>query len=225
MRTSVRSVHGAPRCCGVPIRSTQSPRYSTEAEAQSQSTESDSHHVWTIPKPSHYSRARRNRPLPLPPVLDPVAITAKTKYRQPKPRLHPSEWTPFQERLNMNPWGMLFTFLLSHHILYESLTSSASQHPRHTCPLLRQHAGPLTGVFPRNPPSGSASRDWRSVASSTRPARTGGASSWPSRSRSCPAVALGPKKSGRSTRSNDTLCITQISGSQGRQAGLARGHG
>lgn len=45
------------------------------------------------------------RPLPLPPLLDPVKIAAKERYRQPKACFPTQGWTPFQEKLRQNPYG------------------------------------------------------------------------------------------------------------------------
>lgn len=43
--------------------------------------------------------------LPLPPLLDPLVIEKKSRWRNTKNRPNPAEFTPFQKKLQANPYG------------------------------------------------------------------------------------------------------------------------
>lgn len=55
---------------------------------------------------TQFSRADGRRPLPLPPIMDPVIRQNKERYKQPKAELKFSEMTEFQKELSINPYGM-----------------------------------------------------------------------------------------------------------------------
>ncbi|KAH7137986.1 hypothetical protein B0J11DRAFT_563038 [Dendryphion nanum] len=48
---------------------------------------------------------KKGKPLPLPPVLDPVVIEAKGRYAQKKAKPNPATFTPFQKKLLENPYA------------------------------------------------------------------------------------------------------------------------
>ena len=52
-------------------------------------------------------RQHGNKPLPLPPLLDPIAIAAKERYKKPKieRKEQDVELTEFQKELGANPYG------------------------------------------------------------------------------------------------------------------------
>lgn len=45
-------------------------------------------------------------PLPLPPLLDPVVIAERGRWQQPKAKPNVEKFTPFQQKLWQNPFGM-----------------------------------------------------------------------------------------------------------------------
>lgn len=51
-------------------------------------------------------RQHDQKPLPLPPILDPKAIARKAKGKEPKNELEESKMTEFQKSLNANAYGM-----------------------------------------------------------------------------------------------------------------------
>ena len=53
------------------------------------------------------TRQHGNKTLPLPPLMDGVAIEAKSKYKKPKAAPEQREMTNFQKALAENPFGML----------------------------------------------------------------------------------------------------------------------
>jgi hypothetical protein len=48
------------------------------------------------------------KPLPLPPVLDPVVFAERSKWEQPKKQPNIEQLTPFQKKLWENPYGIFF---------------------------------------------------------------------------------------------------------------------
>ncbi len=53
-------------------------------------------------------RQHGNTTLPLPPLMDPVAVQAKERHKQPKALRKPGELTDFQKELANNPYGESF---------------------------------------------------------------------------------------------------------------------
>ena len=58
-------------------------------------------------------RKGNNPPLPIPPVLDPIAISERDRWTKKKPQPKHDELTPFQQKLYQNPYGMPFIILHS----------------------------------------------------------------------------------------------------------------
>lgn len=48
---------------------------------------------------------KEGKPLPLPPVLDPVVLKARSRWEQPKAKPNVATLTPFQQKLVENPYG------------------------------------------------------------------------------------------------------------------------
>jgi hypothetical protein len=65
-------------------------------------------------------RQHGNKSLPLPPLMDPIAIEARERYKQPKPNPKPMEMTDFQKELASNPYGKKLTKQLQ----YTSITNT-----------------------------------------------------------------------------------------------------
>jgi hypothetical protein len=56
-------------------------------------------------------RVRKNgteKPLPLPPILDPVVLAERSKWEQTKKQPNVEQFTPFQKKLWENPYGRSF---------------------------------------------------------------------------------------------------------------------
>ena len=53
------------------------------------------------------TRQHGNARLPLPPLMDPLAIQAKERHKQPKPMRKSGGMTEFQKELEQNPYGEL----------------------------------------------------------------------------------------------------------------------
>lgn len=51
-------------------------------------------------------RQHGNRSLPLPPIMDPIAVAAKERHTTPKRSVEKKELTDFQKALATNPYGM-----------------------------------------------------------------------------------------------------------------------
>lgn len=52
-------------------------------------------------------RVRKDgKPLPLPPVLDPVILEERSRWSKPKAKRDVNKFTPFQQKLFANPYGM-----------------------------------------------------------------------------------------------------------------------
>ena len=62
---------------------------------------------------SHFQRTNGRKPLPLPPVLNPLIVAAQKRYRQPKAESSGQNWTEFQQRLYRNPYGKSFLLNMS----------------------------------------------------------------------------------------------------------------
>jgi len=56
---------------------------------------------------THRVRSGDRPPLPLPPIMDPVIVSARQRYREPKHTPKPGSLTPFQKKLQQNPYGTL----------------------------------------------------------------------------------------------------------------------
>ncbi|OCK84899.1 hypothetical protein K432DRAFT_413678 [Lepidopterella palustris CBS 459.81] len=52
-------------------------------------------------------RKWNNRPLPIPPLLDPIVLSARERWEKHKPDPDPEKFTPFQQKLYQNPYAHL----------------------------------------------------------------------------------------------------------------------
>lgn len=55
---------------------------------------------------TYRARSGSNRALPLPPLMDPIAVSAKQRYKEPKLKPDYKNLTPFQKKLQQNPYGI-----------------------------------------------------------------------------------------------------------------------
>lgn len=86
--------------------STPSAPYSPDAERSTQpvsspeKTSSNGHRTQRL-------RTGTNKALPLPPVIDPIVVSAKQRWREPKSDPDRKTFTDFQKKLYRNPFGAL----------------------------------------------------------------------------------------------------------------------
>ena len=52
-----------------------------------------------------YRVRKDGKPLPLPPVLDPIVVKERRRWEQPKAKPNVEKFTPFQKKLWENPYG------------------------------------------------------------------------------------------------------------------------
>ncbi|KAF2084519.1 hypothetical protein K490DRAFT_49040 [Saccharata proteae CBS 121410] len=86
---------------------------SAEDGSVSNSTSPDSNNTTTVTaryvkgeQRTYKRREQGHRPLPLPPIMDPIAVAARERWKQPKPYPDLKNITPFQERLYKNAWAV-----------------------------------------------------------------------------------------------------------------------